>query len=324
MSMTVMGRLFAVPLLIISIIVGCAVVVVLMFGSITSDRERPIGELLDVLETSTGEKVAGVLLPQEKELWQVSRELALRLSKKDSELQPEELGEVVSRLTRQLTRDAGQTSELSEMGRKRLHFVMHALAQTDAPEAIEPLAAMLHDPYPETRREALLALSRLGRIPAAKGAMVAALEDRDPVVRVVACAALSSVGGGNDVLDALSRAYVDEDREVCWNAALALARLGSTRGKPLLMEMLSRSYWEGEVPVRVTTERGEVNEYPLSSGRVAEYLAAAIDAGSRVEDEEVWRGIRGLSGDASPTVREAVRRALESRESRRVGVGGSF
>ena len=139
MTPSLMARLFGVPLLIISVVIGCAVVVVLLFGSITTDRQRSVTELLSIIESSGGEKTAGVLLPSEKELWRVAGELAGRLTRKDAELSEPELAEVVARLSAVLERDRS-TPNHSEMGRKKLHFVMVALGHTGRSEAVEPLA----------------------------------------------------------------------------------------------------------------------------------------------------------------------------------------
>ncbi|MCH7527834.1 MAG: hypothetical protein IID39_10390, partial [Planctomycetes bacterium] len=143
--MPLMARLFGVPLLIISVILGCAVVVVLLFGSITGEQERSIDSLLTTLEASSGEKTAGVLLPREKELWQVARELALRLGKKENELTSDELAEVVKRLSALLLRESARSEQLSPMGRKKMNYVMTALARTESAKAVEPLLGVLGD-----------------------------------------------------------------------------------------------------------------------------------------------------------------------------------
>ncbi len=312
-----MAGLFGVPLLIISVIVGCAVVVVLLFGSISSDRERSIASLLEVIESNSGEKTAGVLLPNEKEVWQVSRELALRLKKKDVELTPAEIGSVVRRLTALVQRWSNPSAELTDMGRQQLHFVMRALALTESPVAIETLAALIADADAETRREALAALASLGGEPTVRSAlplMIVALEDVDPVVRTTACASISILLAGdpdNDAQQALERRYFDEDREVRWNAALALARLGNSKGKPLLLDMLDRGYWEDQVKVRIETAAGVFSEYPMPPTAVMRYLMATIDASSHLADEEVWTQIRALENDSAVAVKDAARKVTK-------------
>ncbi len=318
MTPSLMGQLFGVPAVIVSAIVGCAVVVVLLFGSITTQRERSVSSLLDVLEGRIGEKTAGVLLPNEQEVWQVSRELAMRLVNKDVELTADELQTVVKRLSSLLTDYADSSSDLSEMGRKQLHFVMRALCRTDDPNAIRPIARMLDDPSASTRREALSALAALGRLPQARAAlprMIEALADHDSVVRTTACVSISAIVKEPDaeVIAALGRAYFDADREVRWNAALALARLGSPKGKSLLLDMLDRDYWENDVKVRVETSSGDSGAYPLPASAAARYLVAAIEAASHLQDPEIWDQIRKLDRDPAPSVADAARKVLRLR-----------
>ncbi len=320
MTPSLMAKLFGVPLLIISVIVGCAIVVVLLFGSITTDRERSISGLLDVLESRVGERTAGVLLPNEKEVWQVGRELALRLQKKEAELTPEELETVVSRLSSLLARVSADSEGLSEMGRKQMHFVIQALSKTGSPAAVRSVVAVLDDDDATTRREALSALAGLRDVPEVRSALprlIGALNDSDSVVRTVACVAVSAVADEGDAvaIGALGRVYSEMDREVRWNAALAMARLGSDRGKSTLLDMLSRRYWESEVKVRSETASGTVREYPLPPPAIERYLVVTVEASSRLADSELWAEIRRLESDASPAVVGAVRAAVERRAS---------
>ncbi|MEE9297124.1 MAG: HEAT repeat domain-containing protein, partial [Phycisphaerae bacterium] len=301
-------------------IVGCAVVVVLLFGAITTDQERSIASLVDVLESRVGEKTAGVLLPNEKEVWQVSRELALRLQNKESELTPEELVTVTARLSALMRRYGASSSGLSEMGRKQMRFVMRALALTGAAQAVTPIAAMLDDQDASTRREALTNLVLLRDLPQVHQAlprMIGALQDHNSVVRATACVSISTVAGESDAaaVEALGRAYFDEDREVRWNAALALARLGSPKGRSLLLDMLDREYWEKHVRVRIETGTGSFNEYVMPPQAVDRYLAATIEAASHLYDEQVWDQIVALEADRSPEVKNAVRKVLERRKT---------
>lgn len=314
-----MTRLFAVPLLIISVILGCAVVVVLLFGSITGEQERSIDSLLTTLEASSGEKTAGVLLPREKELWQVARELALRLGKKETELTSDELAEVVERLSALLQRESARSEQLSPMGRKKMNYVMTALSRTESAKAVEPLVGVLGDRDARTRIEALRALGELREAPEARRALpriLAVLPDADAAVRAATCVLVSSLAEPGDVaaIEALERIYFDEDREVRWNAALALARLGSARGKPLLLDMLDRDYWEREVKVRIAGSTGTVQEYPMPAPAVNRYLAVTVEAAGHLNDEEVWAQIVKLAEDVSVEVKESVRVATEHRQ----------
>ena len=62
LTLPVIGRLFAVPLVIISLIVGGAVCVVLLFGGPATAPHRSIWELVQTLEANSGERSLGLLL----------------------------------------------------------------------------------------------------------------------------------------------------------------------------------------------------------------------------------------------------------------------
>ena len=86
----------------------------------------------------------------------------------------------------------------------------------------------------ETRAAAVFALHRIGT-PAAREAVRAALEDRDPVVRV---AAARSVGLARDAaaLPALLRAVVTDAPAVRRQAATALEQIGKVEAVPTLLK----------------------------------------------------------------------------------------
>jgi HEAT repeat protein len=319
MTGSLLARLFGVPLLIISVIVGCAVLVVFLFGSIATDQQRSIGTLLTVLETHSGEKTVGVLLPNEKELWQVSRELAVRLSRKEAEISPEELEQVVDRLVSILVQETAVADNLTDMGRKRMHFVMSALALTESPRAVEPLAALLSNSDARTRSRALVSLAELDDVAGRRSVLpevLTTLRDGDPVVRMTACVAISTMAEPHDgdAIEALSDAYLDDDRDVRWNAALALARLGSGKSRSLLFDMLNRKYWEDDVRIKSGSTSGTSNEYLLPPVAISRYLVAAIEASAHVEGAELWNRIEALVSDESAEVSEAARRVLVEHE----------
>ncbi len=317
MTTSLMARLFAVPLVIVSLIVGCAVVVVLLFGSIATDQEQSIDDLLTKLETRSGEKTVGVLLPNEKELWQASRELALRLGKKEREqLSDEDLEDITTRLCTILDSDDVQRETESDWVLKKRHFVMKAAAMTESPEAIDALLPYLESGDPLTRGQALASLADMRHLPEIDRALpklLMKLEDSDSAIQMQACAAVSQIAERGDpvALASLLKAYLTDDREVQWNATLAIARLGSLKSKPMLLDMLTRSYWENDVRMRRETQPGSFVEYPLPPLTISRYLVAAVEAAAHVMDDEITTQMGLLTEDESPEVREAVRRVRE-------------
>ena len=125
-----------------------------------------------------------------------------------------------------------------------------AAARAGASEVVPLLVEALDNPDAGIRREALGALALMrdsGAVRAQVMRVARSLGDSEPVVRMVACAALSNLADPADaeVIDALADAHLaDEDQDVRRNAALTLARLGSTKAMTTIADMLQRSYWQ--------------------------------------------------------------------------------
>lgn len=340
-SLSLLGRLFGVPLIIIGVIVGGAIIVVALFGAPSAPEGRSIDEVLRALETSTGERSAAVLLPREKELWQAALELTLRLDKKDSELDADELKTVVKRL-RGLVRDGlASVDRIIEQGdagdrqkalrSARLGFLIRALGKTGDAAAIADLveiAGHAHDAY---RMVAIQQLGDMRDSPearAAVSAIVSTLTDGEPrsdETKLVACTALSVLADRGDVsaTDALtSTLRLSGGGEVEWSAALALARLGSSVGKSVLIDLLDRSFWEADG--RYVTEDGKGNKlrYSMPAHRVDINLIAAMDAAANLGDKDLWDAIDRLKSDPSVAVRGKALARLKDRPANLEVSGG--
>ncbi len=314
-----LGRLFVVPLIILGVILSCAVVVVLSFGAIASDREKPLTQILSLLEAGTGEKTAGfILAPQDKEMWQAAQELALRLERMESEIAPEEVPEIQARLVRLLERDLSAAGPSERIGRQRTYFVMRAAARAGASAVVPLLIEALDNPDAGIRREALGSLALMGDCEAARAQVVRvarSLGDSEPVVRMVACAALSNLADPADaqVIDALADAHLaDEDQDVRWNAAMTLARLRSPKALPTIADMLQRSYWQNQ-RVQFQSSEGRMVDRSLAPERVNEYLITAIEAAETLDDRVIWGRIENLTKDQVLRVVGRARRAIADR-----------
>lgn len=318
MTASLMARLFGVPLLIVTLIIGSAVVVVLLFGSISSEQERSVDDLLTAMEREPTGKVFDVaLMPADKEIWQAGKELAARLQKKDAELSAEDLRKIVTRLSALIARDLPMSASFREDRRGVLHFALAALGATGEPDSIAPLRKCLHAEDWQTRREALKALGSAHKTVGAEASVAevaSLLEDSEPTVRTVAAFVLTFLASPQDegVLAQLERACArpDQDREARWNAALTLARLGSPRSKDVLLAMLDRRYWAESAPVRQESG-GTTTEKPMPPGQIEAILRATVEAAAKVHDADVRQAIEALGKDESLLVREAVRAALE-------------
>jgi HEAT repeat protein len=316
MSPKLLARLFAVPLLIVVMIVGCSLAVFLLFGWISEGREQSIEKLVERIEAGAGEKLLDVaMLPKDKEVWQAAADLANRLHSDQSKLSPEERARVAARLGSVLEKSA--KARQGEGGQGMQEYLLIALGKLEQPESVPLLVAYANDDAQPVgvRRNALMALELLKAVPAARQVwpqVAGLLDSPEPVLRLVAVTTLGTLADRGDeaAVTALRRAYHSGDREVQWTAAVALARLGDASPAALLSDMLARAYWES---VQATPEPGESPESKrrLPPDRVDEYLMHTIDAARSLGTPALRKKVETLTNDASPQVRDRAKQSLK-------------
>jgi hypothetical protein len=284
---------------------------------------------LQALESSSGEKSAGVLLPREKELWQMALELSERLRNKERELTPEQVESLSARLAEMAKVEADYLDRVSAFGgdaieqralrSKRYEFLLRAVARTGTDAAVATLVDVVTRGQEPFAAVAMQELANLHEHPAARQAVapiVATLRSStQPETLLVATTALSVIAekGDEAAIAALASTRLSAEGEVAWSAALALARLGSGAGKTTLYDLLDRSFWQNGERYEITNEKGEVLRYPMPPDRVDAWLIASIQAASRLDDPELWEMIAALEADASPAVRGAAMEAAKAR-----------
>ncbi len=324
MTWSLLGRFFGLPLVIIGTIVGGAVLVVILFGGPAAPEKFTVDQLLQALESSGGERSAGILLPREKELWQRAVELSERLRNKDKELTPVELRMTADRLSAMILSELDTLAEVGGEGEakqgtlrsSRLEFMIRALGRTELPTAVATLVGIVGrraEPFSSAAMLQLGELPDVEGIAAAVPAMTATLKaSTGAETLLVAATAVSLLAevGDREVIDALSAVCIAHEGEVAWSAALALARLGSTEGKSTLLDLLDREFWESGERYSVTDKSGTVHRYPMPRSRVDEYLKAAIEAAMETVDPETRAMIEKLASDASPLVEGAAKKAI--------------
>lgn len=315
-----MGRFFGVPLLIIGTIVAGAVVVVLFFGGPAAPQQRSLESLLVTLESNSGERSAGVLLPREKELWQTALELSERLEKKDTELTPDELHLVARRLATMIDAELANIDNITafkeeeiaiqrNLRSSRFDFLLRAIARTECAEAIPALVRVVdskREPYNALAIQQLGNLHKLVNSPEPIESILKTLShSKRNETLLTACTALSVLAAKGDpkAIEALSSTLSVNDGEVGWSAAIALARLGSPAGKSTLLDLLDRKFLESGEWYRVVDSSGNVRTHPLPPERVKALLSAAIDAASCLEDADLWSMIDRLKSDTSPAIK---------------------
>lgn len=326
LSMSLMGRLFGVPLLIIASIVGGAVLVVLLFGGPVQPERRSVDDLLQVLDANSGERSFNMILPKEKELWQAALELSKRLQ--DSDGGPESVT-VAKHLARMVHDELDAIHKMpvgragdqqrQELRRGRLLFMIHALGKTRTSEALEPLIDIVRrgqEPYLSIAMQQLGDLHEIHHSRSAIAAICAVLEaGGEARTALTATTVLSVLADENDVavIEALVQTHLSSDGEVSWSAALALARLGSVKGKSTLLDLLDRSFWESSDRYEVSVASEQVRRYPLPPARVDELLIASIRAASNLDDPDLWGMIERIQSDRSLAVQGAATKAMAKR-----------
>lgn len=328
---SMVGKLFGVPLAIIGVMVGGAVVVVFLFGAPIAVREEPIDALMQKLENSSGERSLGILLTREKELWQTALELSERLNKRESELSEDELKSVTDRLTAILQADVSRLENVPtvevertkqlDLRSVRFEFLIRALGRTGRQEAVEPLIQLVNG---TRERHAIAAMEQLGHLHGACEVrqaippIVAILgRAKKPETKVMACTVLSVLANPHDatVLEALNQARLSGDMETNWSASLSLARLGSAAGKDTLLELLDRNYLEADGRYQATDASGKAIRGRLRPDRVEQILIAGMDATEKLQDDDILAALKRLTSDKAPAVRGHAAEVLARRSS---------
>jgi len=172
-------------------------------------------------------------------------------------------------------------------------------------EAVPLLVAGAGDEDEQVRIYSLWSLGAIAD-PAGLATLTAALTDPDPGIRKTAAYALGGFADQTDATAALRPLVDDPVADVRWNAALALARVGSSDGLAVLEQMLDRRLL-AQIP-DITPQQQE--DAMISALKALVNLDAPIDGAmlDRLADE-----------DPSLKVRQA---AIEARRARGAGQQG--
>ena len=216
-SATPAGRLLVQFFLIPAFVVGIAVFVFWLFGSLAVDRKTPADLLSDVRTGSRNQR------------WQAAFELTKKLP---ALTDPAEKA-AFSAAAIQAFEGAG-----SDDPRVRRYLTL-VLGRIGDPKSVPLLEGALDDADPETRLYALWALALVGD-PKSAPKVRPLLDSEDPGVRKTAAFAAGRMEDG-DAVPALKHLLEDPVTDVRWNAALALATLDDPSGKDVLLGMCDRA-----------------------------------------------------------------------------------
>lgn len=274
-SSTPAGRLLVQFFLIPAFVVGVAVFVFWLFGSLAMDRKTPVDLLSDVRTGSRNQR------------WQAAFELTKKLPALKDPVEKAAFAEAA----RKAFEGAG-----SDDPRVRRYLTL-VLGRLGDPRAVPLLEGALSDGDPETRLYALWALALIGD-PKSAPKVRPFLDSEDPGVRKTAAFAAGRMEDG-EAIPRLRRLLEDPVLDVRWNAALALATLDDGSGKDVLEGMCDRAALR-----RAPGLSADQQEDALLNGLRGLVLLkdpAARTLGARMADR-----------DPSLRVREEARKILEA------------
>ncbi len=216
-SSTPAGRLLVQFFLIPAFVVGVAVFVFWLFGTLAVDRKTPAELLSDVRTGSRNQR------------WQAAFELTKRLPTLKDPAEKAAFSEAALK--------AFQGAENDDPRVRR--YLTLVLGRLGDPHAVPLLEAALEDKDAETRLYALWALALIGD-PKSAPKVRPLLESEDPGVRKTAAYAAGRMEDG-EAVPALKKLLADPVTDVRWNAALALATLDDPSGRDVLLGMCDRA-----------------------------------------------------------------------------------
>jgi len=273
-------QFFVVPLALV------AVLVTVFFGlQVLRSRRPDFRTTLDDLK-STG----GFLLPWvgDPKRWQSGYDLSLLLRSREGGSAP--LPELAAAF--QEARRAGDV--------KLRRYLALALGRTGDGRAAVALGAGLDDSDGDTRLYCAWGLMQVGGPEALADLRRVAATHADEGVRKMAVFALGQ-RGDHQAAPVLRRVLDDKDKDVRWNAAISLARLGDASGETILIEILET--WTPDIAGQGTPVMADGTAPALNAIRG---LALLKDGMARAALERA-----ALSGK-SEEIRATARLAIES------------
>jgi HEAT repeat protein len=184
-------------------------------------------------------------------------------------------------------------------------YLALAIGRMDPPlpaEAVVDLTKTLDAADGETRISAIWALGSSGD-PSVVPTLVPLYDSPDQGIRKMVVYALGALPGDAQI-PTLRKALQDEQPDVRWNAAVALARKGRHEGVNVLRQMLDRQYVEQTVKRDV---RQDEDQDPI-----ADVMIGGLRAAAMLKDDALKPSVTTLSQqDRSMRVRQAALEALK-------------
>jgi HEAT repeat protein len=184
-------------------------------------------------------------------------------------------------------------------------YLALAIGRLDPPlpaDAVAKLSQALEDSDSESRISAIWALGSSGD-PGVVSRLQPLFESSDAGIRKMVVYALGALPGDSQMVT-LRSALEDGTPDVRWNAAVALARHGSSDGVLVLKQMLDRAYVE-------QTVKREVGQNE-DADPIADVMISGLRAAAALKEASLRTSVEGLSQqDRSLKVRQAALEALK-------------
>ena len=274
-------QFFLIPLL----VVGATVLVYVGFRSLLSEDRSAEEYLTDIRSGGSNRR------------WPAAYELSRLMA------DPEFAKKEEAKLAPELVKAFADSKEDDPRVRQYLALTLGRLTPPLPAEARQLLIEALGDRDSQTRISASWALGSTGDV-----SVVADIErmygSEDAGVRKMAVYALGSMpaNAGNETL---IKALDDNQADVQWNAAIALARHGRHEGVPVLGRMLDRAYVERNV-TRQQRAREEVDP-------VGEVMISGLRAIAALRESALLSQVKALSTeDENLRVRQAALETLKT------------
>lgn len=203
-------------------------------------------------------------------------------------------------------------------------YLLIALGRLGQDDGLEAIIQRFNARESKTREGAIYGVaawaddqSRLEQARRAVPGLTKLLADEVAVVRMQAAATLGTIAqpGDEAVTDALWEAAAGatgEDREVYWNAAVALARLGDPRGSQIVATLLLDR--QALSQLTDTEQRGGRTGAMLSGRSQDQIILNTLKAAVTMTDPIVWDKIKALAeDDPSPAIRNAAKKLVLQR-----------
>jgi len=122
-------------------------------------------------------------------------------------------------------------------------YMALAMGRTGLEEYGPILMKGMNDEDMQSRLAAIKALGLLGYTPAVKGIQKFTAENSSNAERLAATIALGNIGD-KSIIPILQKLLDDEEPNIRWDAAIALAKLEDSSGVQVIVNLLDRSYFE--------------------------------------------------------------------------------